>query len=213
MNRVRRFTLGALLALSAASAFGAAQAGREYALIDPPQPSGAPGKVEVIEFFSFACPHCNHFEPALEAWRRNLPANVVLRRVPVIFGHGEWLPLAKLEIALEALGESDRLAGKVFHALHEEHINLGNPSICADWVAHQGVDRQKFLEAFNSFAVETRTQQANMKAQAYGIDQVPSLVVDGRFRTNPALAGGSNESTLAVVDELIQLVDRDRAAH
>ena len=213
MNRFRRRVLGVVLALGAVSAFGAAEVGREYLLVDPPQASLVPGKVEVIEFFSYACPHCNHFEPALEAWARNLPSNVVLRRIPVIFGHRDWQPLAKLAITLDSLGESERLAGKVFHAVHEEHLDLGNPIVCADWAVRQGIDRQKFLEAYGSFAVETRTQQANLKAQTYAVDQVPTLIVDGRFRTNPAIAGGNNEATLSVVDELIQMANRDKIAH
>ena len=213
MNQIRRFTLGALLALSAAAALGAAQAGKDYTLVDPPQPTDVAGKVEVIEFFSYACPHCNHLEPDLEAWARKLPPNVVLHRIPVTFGRTEWVSLAKLHLALETLGEGDRLAGKVFHAVHEEHFSLTNADNCADWAVRQGIDRQKFLDVYNSFGVQTKLQRANMKAQTYAIDGVPSLIVDGRFKTSPAMAGGNNANAMAVVDELIQVAAKDRTAH
>ena len=210
MRNVRRFTLGALLALTLGSAFGAAQLGKDYAVVDPAQPTDAPGKIEVIEFFSYACPHCNHLEPALEAWAKKLPANAVLRRVPVTFGRNEWVALAKLHFALETLGETDRLTAKVFHAIHDEHVNLTTQDGCADWAAKQGVDRAKFIDAFNSFGVQTKLQRANMKAQTYAIDGVPTLIVDGRFKTSPAMANG-NEGSLAVVDELIQASSKDKS--
>jgi thiol:disulfide interchange protein DsbA len=210
MNSIRRWTLGALLALSMGSVFGAAQAGKEYTAIDPAQPTDAPGKIEVIEFFSYACPHCNHLEAPLEAWARKLPPGTILRRIPVTFGRTEWVSLAKLHYALETLGKSDELAAKVFHAIHEEHVLLTTPEACADWAAKQGLDRGKFLDAFNSFGVQTKLQRANMKAQTYAIDGVPTLIVDGRFKTSPAMTGG-NEGALAVVDELIQTSAKDKA--
>ena len=212
MNQFRRFTLGALLALSFGCAFGAAQAGRDYTLVDPPQPTDTGSKIEVIEFFSYACPHCNHLEPDLEAWARKIPPNVVLHRIPVTFGRTEWVSLAKLHFALETLGEGDRLAGKVFKAVHEDHFNLNNAEACADWAVKQGLDRQKFLDAYNSFGVQTKLQRANIKAQAYAIEGVPSLIVDGRFRTSPGMAGGSNAGTFTIVDELIQVAGRDKTA-
>jgi len=212
MISFRRQTLAALLALGICSAFGAGQAGKDYALIDPPQPTDSGNKVEVIEFFSYACPHCNHLEPALEAWSHKLPPNVVLRRIPVTFGRTEWVGLAKLHFALEALGKGDELSGKVFHAIHEEHNLLSTPDACADWAAKQGIDRAKFLDAFNSFGVQTKLQRANMKASTYAIDGVPTLIVDGRYKTSPAMTGG-NEGALAEVDELIQASAKDKAGH
>ncbi len=208
----RRHILAALLVLGIANAFGAGQPGKDYTLIDPPQPTDSAGKIEVIEFFSYACPHCNHLEPVLEAWSHKLPPNVVLRRIPVTFGRTEWVALAKLHFTLEILGKSDELAGKVFHAIHEEHNMLTSPEACADWAAKQGIDRAKFLDAFNSFGVQTKLQRANMKASTYAIDGVPTLIVDGRYKTSPAMTGG-NEGALAEVDELIQVSGKDKAAH
>jgi thiol:disulfide interchange protein DsbA len=212
MKIVRRFTVAALLVLSVGTCWAAAQAGKDYSAISPPQPTDTPGKVEVIEFFSYACPHCSHLEPALEAWAQKLPAGAVLHRIPVTFGRNEWVSLAKLYFSLEVMGNSDKLNGKVFHAIHEDKVNLSTADACADWVAKQGVDRQHFVDVYNSFAVQTRLQRANMKAQAYAVDGVPTLIIDGRFRTSPAMAGG-NEGALAVSDELIQLSGKDKALH
>lgn len=213
MNLFRRHTLAALFAFGIGSAFAAPTPGKDYTAIDPPQPTDVGNKVEVIEFFSYACPHCNHLEPALEAWSaRKMPANAVLHRIPVTFGRTEWVALAKLHFALEALGKSDELTGKVFHAMHEEHVMLTSADACADWAAKQGIDRAKFLDAFNSFGVQTKLQRANMKASTYAIDGVPTLIVDGRYKTSPAMTGG-NEGVLAVVDELIQSSTKDKAAH
>ena len=212
MNRLKAFTLGGLLALGVGTAFAAAQLGHDYSMVEPPQPTDVAGKVEVIEFFSFGCPHCNHLEPSLEAWTKRQPGNVVVHRIPVTFGRTEWVALAKLYFTLETMGEADRLTGKVFHAVHEERVNLGTTEGCADWAAKQGLDRAKFLDIFNSFAVQSKLQRANMRAATYAVDGVPTLIVDGHFRTSPAMAGG-NESSLAVADELIQMSSKDKVGH
>lgn len=209
MNIIRRYTLGAMLALTVGSAFAAAQAGRDYSAVTPPQPTDTPNKVEVIEFFSYACPHCNHLEAPLEAWTQKLPANVVVKRIPVTFGRSEWVALAKLYFTLETMGEADKYNAKVFHAIHDAHINLFSAEACIDWAAKQGLDAKKFGDVFNSFAVQTRLQRANIKAQAYAVDGVPTLIIDGRYRTSPAMAGG-NEGALAVASELIQTSGKDR---
>lgn len=212
MNQLRRLTLAAVLALGMGSAFGAAQAGKEYVAVDPPQPTDSGNKVEVIEFFSYACPHCAHLEPSLEAWEHRMPAGAVLHRVPVTFGRNEWGTLGKLYYTLETMGQADALSGKVFHALHEENVVLTTAEACADWAAKQGLDRAKFLDIFNSFGVQTKLQRANMKAAAYAIDGVPTVIVDGRYRTGPGMAGGGDE-TFAVVDQLIQASAKDKSAH
>lgn len=208
MNVFRRFSLGLLLSLTMVTAFAAAVPGRDFAAVNPPQPTDSGTKIEVVEFFSYACPHCNHLEPALEAWARRLPANVVIHRIPVTFGRPDWVPLAKLYLTLETLGEADRLNGKVFQAVHEQHINLASPEACTNWAATQGLDGKKFADVYNSFGIASRLQRANLKAQAYAIDGVPALIVDGRYRTSPAMAGG-NEQSLAVTDELIAAASKE----
>ena len=205
MTPFKRITLGLFFIAGFGLALGeahAATAGKEYQLINPPQTTSSPGKVEVLEFFSYACPHCNHLEPSLETWEHKMPAGVVLKRVPVTFGRNEWLPLAKLYYTLEAMGQVDKLHIKVFGAIHDSHLNLMSSDAAADWAAKQGIDRAKFIDTFNSFGVQTKLNGGNAKAQAYAIDGVPSLIVEGKFKTSPSIAGG-NEATLQVLDELI----------
>ncbi len=210
MNTFRRFGLSLLLTGAMVSAFGAAQPGKDFSAISPAQPTDvAPGKVEVVEFFSYACPHCNHLEPSLEAWTKKQPAGVTVRRIPVTFGRNEWVSLARLYYTLETLGEVERLNGKVFHAIHDQHINLSSAEACISWAGTQGLDTKKFTDVYNSFSVESKLQRANVKAQAYAIDGVPTLIVGGRYRTSPAMAGG-NEQALTVADELIASLGKEK---
>jgi len=210
MNSFRRLGLSLLLAGVFTSAFAAAQAGKDFSPISPAQPTDvAAGKIEVVEFFSYACPHCNHLEPSLEAWAKKQPASVTVRRIPVTFGRSEWVSLARLYYTLETLGEVDRLNAKVFHAIHDQHVNLSSADACVSWAASQGLDPRKFTDVYNSFTVESKLQRANVKAQAYAVDGVPTLIVGGRYRTSPAMAGG-NEQSLAVADELIAGLGKEK---
>ncbi len=208
MQSLRRVVLALLLFSVVGAAAAAAQAGKDYSAINPPQPTDTGSKVEVIEFFSYACPHCNHLEPGLEAWSKRVPANVVLHRVPVTFGRPDWVALVKLYYTLETMGVADKMNAKVFSAIHDAHQTLNNAESCTNWAASQGLDARKFADVFNSFGVQAKVQRANAKAAAYAVDGVPMLVVDGKFRTSPAQAGG-NEQSLAVTDELIALTAKD----
>lgn len=201
---LRYFSLLLVLVGFAAVASAKPVVGRDYTPIDPPQNTDSKGKVEVIEFFSYACPHCHAFEPALEPWVKKQSKDVEFKRVPVVF-RDSWMPLAKLYFALEALGETERLHGAVFDAIHLDNLNLSDESRMADWIASKGVDRKKFTDAYTSFAVQSKTTRAQQIARAYKINGVPSLAVDGRFMTSQSLVGGS-EKALDVVDELIRQV-------
>jgi len=208
----QRLCLGIILFLVLGFSFGtpyAATAGKEYQLINPPQATTSPGKIEVLEFFSYACPHCNHLEPSLESWEHKMPPGVVLKRIPVTFGRNEWVTLAKLYYTLEVMGQTDKLHAKVFRSIHDEHQNLMSPDAAFDWATKQGLDRSKFVETFNSFGIQAKLNAGNARAQAFAIDGVPSLIVDGKFKTSPSIAGG-NESTLQVLDELIASFPKGR---
>jgi thiol:disulfide interchange protein DsbA len=203
--------VAAILVLCAGSVAAEVVQGKDYVLLDGATeagraiaPSAHPGidRIEVVEFFSYACPHCARLEPQLEKWRHALPANVVLRRVPVVFGRNEWEVLARLYFTLEAGNQLDALHGKVFAALHQQHASLFTPDAAADWVARQGVDRRTFLDGYNSFAVQLRLQGANALAQQAGIDSVPSFVVGGRYRTDLDMAR-DYARLLNIVDALI----------
>lgn len=176
--------------------------GKDYVRISPPLPAPTGGKVEVYAFFSYACPHCNMFEPMLEAWARKLPADVVLHHVPVPFlMNAEGFQ--RMYYALEAMGLVDTLQRKVFAAVHIERINFDKPADMAAFVAKNGGNSAKFLELYNSFSVQTKARQATQMVQASKLDGVPSIGIQGRYMTSPSMAG-SPERALAVADYLIQ---------
>ncbi|HXC39679.1 MAG TPA: thiol:disulfide interchange protein DsbA/DsbL, partial [Burkholderiales bacterium] len=111
-----------------------------------------PGKVEVIEFFWYSCPHCNAFEPKLDAWVKKLPPDVVLKRVPVAF-RDDFVPQQRLYYTLEAMGKVDELHAKVFRAIHTERQAINREDLIVEWVGKQGLDQAKFKELYNSFSV------------------------------------------------------------
>ncbi len=210
--RRRDFSQGLLLAgtTGALSAPALAQAqtkpfreGTDYLKLGRPAPVDAPaGKVEVIEFFWYSCPHCNRFEPSFDAWVKRQPADVVVKRVPVGF-RDDFVPQQRLFYALEALGKLPEMHTKVFHAIHVERLRLNTQDSIADWVGKQpGMDRAKFLEAYNAFGVAGKARRATQLQDAYQVDGVPALGVAGRFYTDGSLAQ-SLDRALSITDFLI----------
>jgi thiol:disulfide interchange protein DsbA len=194
--------------LSGLQAQGGFVEGRHYVRLGTPQPVLAPsGKVEVVEFFGYFCPHCNAFEPALEAWVNTLPPDVMFRRMPVAF-----LPrqeaLQRLYFALEAMGQVANLHRRVFAAIHVERLPLEKPETIADFVAKNGVDRAKFLEVFDSFSVQSKARQARQLAEGYKIDGVPALGIHGRFYTSPSLVGGDGAPVAQAHTMALRLADQ-----
>lgn len=204
----RRTFAQASLALPAALALPAwAQGfkeGADYLKLGRPAPVDAPaGKVEVVEFFGYWCPHCASFEPSFHAWVKQQPAHVVVRRNPVAFRDSN-VPQQRLYFAIEAMGRLDDLHGKVFTAIHGERVRLDTPEQITDWVVKQGVDKDKFLGFYNSFAVAGKVQRAKQLTDAYQVDGVPSLGVAGRYFTSGTQAK-SLQRALAVVEHLAQV--------
>lgn len=184
-------------------------AGQDYLRIATPQPVAvSAGTVDVVEFFSFACPHCFEFEPALETWLRRKPAGIRLRRAPVRFLQNA-VNFQPMYFTLEAMDLVDAMQQKVFNAVHLEHQRLDQPEAIAAFMTKNGVDAARFMSIFNSFGIRTKVQQADQLMQAYGVDSVPTLAVQGRFLTSPAQAKGE-EKTFAVVEYLCAQV---RAGH
>lgn len=204
MNR-REFSLGgSALALASLAgptwAQGAPIEGRDFKRVE--QPVAVPaGKVDVAEFFGYWCPHCNAFEPQLEAWVRKLPPQVSFRRVPVAFNAAQE-PAQRLYFALEALGLVDTLHRKVFAAIHVEHKRMNNDADVAAWAKDVGADPAKIVDAMKSFSVGTKMRQARSLAEGFRIDGVPTLGIQGRWMTSPSIAG-SQDRALAVADALI----------
>lgn len=181
------------------------QAGSDYLAVEKPAAVEAPaGKIEVVEFFWYNCPHCNAFEPAFDAWSKRVPKDVVVRRVPVAF-RDDFAPQQRLYYTLEAMGLLDKLHSKVFAAIHLEKQNLSKGEGIADWVAKQGVDKTKFLAQYNSFSVATKASRATQLQNAYKIEGVPALGVAGRFVTDGEMSK-SMPRALQVVDFLVAQV-------
>ena len=166
------------------------QAGVDYLALDKAvQTENAGGKVEVIEFFGYWCPHCNAFEPELEAWLKKLPANINFKRVPVAFQEAA-VPLQKLYYTLETLNKVNDMQRKVFTAIHADKQNLNTQDGIVAWAVKQGFDQQKFIETFSSFAVNTKVSRAKQLSNEYKIQGVPSLGIAGKFYTDSGLAKG-----------------------
>ncbi|MFZ4536501.1 thiol:disulfide interchange protein DsbA/DsbL [Propionivibrio sp.] len=183
--------------------------GRDYTVIDPAQGTDNPAKIEVIEFFSYACPHCSDLNPYIIKWAAKLPADVAFKRVPVSFNSPFYQLMAKLYYALEAMGELQKLDGAVFNAIHEKGLKLIDDKSVLEWVTGQGVDAKKFSDAYNSFGVMTKVKRADQMAQASKLRGVPALVVDGRY-----LVVGqeikSHADLLALTDKVIDKARSER---
>ena len=182
----------AFLCLAFAATVAYAQApGKDFRPINPPQPTPA-GKVELIEFFSYGCPHCHSLSGPLGEWLKRKPADVEFKRVPAVFNE-TWLQYARVYYTLEALGALDKLHHEVFTAVHKQKMRLNDPKVFAEWAATKGLDRKKVTDTYNSFAVQSLTQRAVELTKRYGIDFTPSMVVDGRYLTGPSMTATSGD--------------------
>jgi thiol:disulfide interchange protein DsbA len=196
-------TLGAaaLPTLSQAQA-RAFKEGADYLELGKAAPTEAPaGKVEVVEFFWYSCPHCNAFEPQLEAWLKQIPKDVAVRRVPVAF-RPDFEPQQRLYYVLETMGKVEELHKKVFAAIHTEKQALNTAELVAAWAEKQGLNKAKFVEMYNSFSVTTKARKATQLQDAYQVDGVPALGIAGRYYTSGTLAQNMARA-LQVTDYLI----------
>ena len=157
--------------------------------------------IEVIELFSYSCPHCFRLDPQVAEWKKTLPANVKFTYVPAIF-RDSWLQLAKVFYAAEATGDLEKLHPLLFNAIHVEKRRLTTEEQLLDFVVEQGIERESFVKAMNSFAVKGKVKKALVLSQTSGITGVPSMIVNGQYRTDAPLSGGLKEM-LNVVDFLI----------
>jgi thiol:disulfide interchange protein DsbA len=191
--------------------------GVHYVRLAEPVPAGPPGKIEVIEFFWYECPHCNAFEPSLEAWLKRQPEDIAFRRVPVWFREEPFSAQQRLFYALEALGVLATLHRKVFYAIHGEHVRMRTAEDFSAFALKNGIDPLKFIDAYNSFGIQSKSLQARQTASAYKIDAVPAMGVQGRYYTNGTLAsagtaGASVDRMLGVVDVLTAKVRQGNRA-
>jgi thiol:disulfide interchange protein DsbA len=177
--------------------------GTDYVELKPPQSVDSPGKVEVIEFFWYRCPHCYALEPELEAWVKRLPRDVQFKRVPGVLNE-DWAVDARIFYALESIGEVDRVHRALFDAIHKQGgVRLRGDAFAkwvAEWLGKQKVDMAKYDAALHSFSVESKLRRAAQMASAYKLDGVPALTVQGRY---VVLASTSQKAMLATAETLI----------
>lgn len=183
--------------------------GADYITLDKRIPVEAPaGKIEVIEFFWYSCPHCNAFEPKLVSWIKKLPPDVSIRRVPVAF-RDDFVPQQRLYYTLEAMGKLDDLHAKVFNTIHTDKQMIDKEASIVAWAEKNGLDRAKFVELYNSFSVQTKARRATQLQDAYKVQGVPALGIAGRFYTDGSLAG-TMDRALQVTDYLVGEIRKSR---
>jgi thiol:disulfide interchange protein DsbA len=215
LGQYRHFAAWALALTLSTGAWAQLAPGKDYRLISPAQPTTSGAKVEVIEFFYYGCPGCNGLQPSLRAWLKKKPADVEFRRAPAVF-QDAWLPLTTAYHAFDAMGVVDKLHYEIFSAIHEQKTLeikglLRDQKPLFDWVAKQGVDRQKFVDVYNSFGVRSRTNRSIELPGHYHVDSTPTLVVDGKYLMTPAMAG-SYERYFDALDQVIAMARKERAA-
>lgn len=176
--------------------------GRDFVSVDPPVATEAPkGAVEVVEFFSYHCPHCAKLDPALNDWVKKLPKDVAFRRSPVVFQES-WLVGARLFFALEASKQLEKFHAPIMQAVHQQNLPiLASQASITEWIGKNGGDTQALTAAWNSFSVQSRMARAESQSRAYPLSGVPSLAVGGRFLSQPENRG----DLLMLTNHMIQL--------
>lgn len=173
-------------------------AGHDYTVLNTPQRQESSGKIEVVEFFSWGCPHCYEFYPKLARWLSTLPKDTSFKRVPVGLGHPEWEALARAFYALQSTGDVERLDAQIFEDIHKNHVWLYNEASITAWVGKHGVDVPKFTAAFRSFGVNMSEAQAEQKSEDYRVPGVPALAIAGKY-----LVSDEPAKMLGTTDQLI----------
>ena len=214
--------LVALLVAGNSMAQPAPVPGRDYVLINPAQPTEGGKKIEVVEFFWYGCPHCYHLEPSLNAWLKKKPADVEFKAVPGTFGAPTWEPLTRTYYALDAMGVAAKYHDAIFAAVHlekdpaKQRAMVNDSRAIADWLGGKGVDKQKFLETYNSFTVNSRTKRSEEMTRNYDVSGTPALAVDGKYLVSPSSFLNADNSLnydrfFGVVDQLIAQARKDRS--
>jgi thiol:disulfide interchange protein DsbA len=179
------------------TALAGAELGKDYNLLNPPQPTSTK-KIEVLEFFFYGCSHCFHLHPLLSGWEKTMPKDVELVFVPTVF-RDSWEPMANTYYALESMGKQQQLHDALYRAWNEQNMALVDEDKIADFVAQHGVDRAKFTAAYNSFAVQSKVTRAKQMIRSYGINGTPTLVVEGKY----VIEGLQPEDTIRALKDVI----------
>ncbi|OGB23540.1 MAG: hypothetical protein A3E23_09670 [Burkholderiales bacterium RIFCSPHIGHO2_12_FULL_65_48] len=212
MKRRTFCTLAAIPLILGAHAAARAQEqflpGRHFLDVSPRQPTKDARHVEVLEFFAYSCSHCNAFEPAIDAWQKKLPRDVLFRRIPVAFRE-DLVIHQELYFAIEAMGLVEQLHPKVFHAMHGERQKLASAAEIAAFAAKHGTDGKRLVDTMASFGITAKVKQATALARGYDIEGTPSLGIDGRWLTSGSMAG-TNERSLLVAEHLVASAKKAR---
>jgi len=182
-------------------------AGRDYHLLNPPQPTASGKKVEVLEFFFYGCSHCYHLHPLISAWEKKMPKDVDFQYVPTIFNEG-WEPMAHTYYALQAMGKSKEMHDALFQAWNE-NVDLSDEAKISEFLAKHGVDTARFDADYNSFTVQSKIMRSNQLVQNYGVRGTPTIAVDGKY----IITGLQPAETIHVLDEVIKIARKERNTH
>lgn len=172
-----------------------------YEVLATPQPTQNPDKVEVIEFFWYGCPHCYHLEPDLNKWLKTKPDNVEFIRQPAIFS-SLWEKHAKAYFTAEALGVVDKVHADFFDAIQNKKQKLETEEQLLKFFSEHGISETDFRNAYNSFPVDYKVRQAKTMAARYGVNGVPAVIINGKYRTSGPLAK-TQQNMIDVMNRLI----------
>lgn len=178
-------------------------AGKHYEKFAQARVTDSGDKIEVLEFFWYGCPHCYSFEPFIQSWKKTKPANVEFVRVPAVF-RPDWEVQARAYYALSSMGLIEDVHMKIFDATHKEKKRLNTLELMADFVAEQGVDKEKFIGQYNSFAVDSMVRKAKKQQTIYKVQGVPAIIVNGKYATSGSMSG-SYDNLVKILDHLIAL--------
>ncbi|MDO8313177.1 MAG: thiol:disulfide interchange protein DsbA/DsbL [Sideroxyarcus sp.] len=196
-----------LVLLCATQVYAEVVAGKDYKLLNPPQPTSSGSKIEVLEFFFYGCSHCFHLHGPLSIWEKKLPKDVELQLVPVIF-RDTWEPMARTFYALETLGQRAGLHNDLFEAWNVFSIDLSDEAKITEYLSKRGVDRNKFAAAYNSFSLQSKVARSNQLVQSFGIRGTPTIAVDGKY----IITGLEPQESIRVLNEVIDIARKERRA-
>lgn len=208
--RISTALIGLIMGFSFATTALAAtySEGKDYALLSEPVVPTNASKIEVAEFFSYACAHCYKFEPLLQAWAKKLPADVSMVQTHVSFNRPDWTNYQRGFYTILSLGIKDKVQDAVFNSIYVANKQISGAQDWADFLSLYGVDKQKTLSTYNSFGVNTQIKQAEARSRDFKIASTPTLIVDGRFRVTAT----NHEDMLKVAQFLVDKVRAERPA-
>ncbi|SEM85050.1 thiol:disulfide interchange protein DsbA/DsbL [Nitrosomonas marina] len=193
-----------IILLSTSGVHAEIVAGRDYKILQNPQPTQNNERIEVIEFFWYGCPHCNSLHPHIKTWLKNKPDDVDFRYVPAIF-RNNWIPGAKTFYTIVAMNELETMHDRVYDAIHRDKIDLSDESVLFNWIDRQGIDKDKFINIYQSFTIQNQVARTNQMMRQYQLTGVPAFVVEGQYLTS-GKKGGTPQDTMQTLNAVIDMV-------